>query len=265
MGNLRITLWDCGGQDTFMETYFETQREAIFRQAGVLIYVLTVKDDPRDSVDVTKDMSYFSRAMESLKRYSPNARVFCLIHKIDMVNTTERDNVMEEFQQQIKGMTEGPLRVSCYRTSIWDETLFEAWSQIVHDLIPDVEILDAQLKHLCTVCDAEEIVLFEKNTFLLILKACRRDYKDTHRFEKISNIVKQFKISCLRVGSEFTRFEVRNSNFYATIDKFLENSFIMVVTDPSTRPAATAANLWAARRHFMEIMKGGQIEFGIHL
>lgn len=39
-GSLQLNLWDCGGQDVFMENYFESQREHIFRNVSVLIYIL---------------------------------------------------------------------------------------------------------------------------------------------------------------------------------------------------------------------------------
>ena len=31
LGNLTLNLWDCGGQEAFMENYFASQRENIFR------------------------------------------------------------------------------------------------------------------------------------------------------------------------------------------------------------------------------------------
>jgi GTPase SAR1 family protein len=35
LGNLHLNLWDCGGQDVFMENYFESQRDHIFRNVAV--------------------------------------------------------------------------------------------------------------------------------------------------------------------------------------------------------------------------------------
>ena len=35
LGNLVLNLWDCGGQDAFMENYFESQRDQIFRSVEV--------------------------------------------------------------------------------------------------------------------------------------------------------------------------------------------------------------------------------------
>jgi hypothetical protein len=63
-----------------------------------------------------------------------------------------------------------PLRfhIKCFGTSIWDETLYRAWSQIVYSLIPNVQQLETQLGEFAEICGADEIVLFEKATFLVI-------------------------------------------------------------------------------------------------
>jgi len=65
LGNLTVNLWDCGGQDAFMENYFIHQKENIFRLlytdyiiycitdifsgASVLIYVLDIKSEKPDA------------------------------------------------------------------------------------------------------------------------------------------------------------------------------------------------------------------------
>jgi Ras-related GTP-binding protein A/B len=61
----------------------------------------------------------------------------------------------------------------CFATSIWDETLYRAWSQIVYSLIPNVEQLEAQLSEFSGICGADEIVLFEKATFLVVSHTSR--------------------------------------------------------------------------------------------
>ena len=37
LGNLVLNLWDCGGQEAFMENYFASQRDNIFRNVEVKI------------------------------------------------------------------------------------------------------------------------------------------------------------------------------------------------------------------------------------
>ncbi len=89
-----------------------------------------------------------------------------------------------------------PNKVVCFRTSIWDETLYKAWSSIVYSLIPNMKTLESHLQKFCEICEADEIVLFERATFLVISHSTRKSHRDDHRFEKISNIIKQFKLSC---------------------------------------------------------------------
>ena len=43
LGNLVLNLWDCGGQYRFYESYFDSQRDTIFRNVEVLIYVFSIE------------------------------------------------------------------------------------------------------------------------------------------------------------------------------------------------------------------------------
>lgn len=264
LGKLRLNLWDCGGQDVFMENYFESQKETIFQNAQVLIYVISVSDrrggaqhSGMGSQEMNKEMKYFCITMDSLREFSPTASVFVLIHKLDLVHETKREEVRKSYERDLVGAAKD-IDITCFGTSIWDETLFKAWSQIVSKLIPDIHQLDQHLGHICSVCEADEVVLFEKNTFLLISHSTRKVMQDTHRFEKISNIVKQFKLSCGKVKTGFRSFQVKNSVFAAVIEPFIAHSFIMVVvSDPSVPAAATQANLCAARSYFSELASQG--------
>jgi len=85
---------------------------------------------------------------------------------------------------------------SIFATSIWDETLYKAWSEIVQSLIPNLSNVQANLQKFCEICDCDEIVLFEKTTFLIIAHHESKKHKDKLRFERMSNIMKQFKLSC---------------------------------------------------------------------
>jgi hypothetical protein len=51
------------------------------------------------------------------------------------------------------------------------------------------------LDSFCEICDADEVVLFERTTILVIANAARVKHPDIHRFEKISSIIKQFNPS----------------------------------------------------------------------
>ena len=75
-------------QEAFMETYFTTQRDNVFRNVEVLIYVFDV-----ESREVEKDMHYYQSCLEAILQNSPDAKVFCLIHKMDLLPEDQRQMV----------------------------------------------------------------------------------------------------------------------------------------------------------------------------
>ncbi|KAK2573419.1 Ras-related GTP-binding protein A, partial [Acropora cervicornis] len=255
LGNLVLNLWDCGGQEAFMENYFTSQRDNIFRNVEVLIYVFDV-----ESRELEKDMHYYQTCLEAILQNSPDAKIFCLIHKMDLVQEDQRDT---------------PLDCTCFRTSIWDETLYKAWSSIVYQLIPNVTQLEQNLENFASIIDADEVISYCQ----------RKSHKDVHRFEKISNIIKQFKLSCSKFQSHFKSMEVRNSAFGAFIDVFTPNTYVMVIMSdssirkysalsfiflnmissnkfryfvspkPGMASAATQINICNARKHFEKLEK----------
>lgn len=250
LGNLVLNLWDCGGQEAFMENYFSSQRDHIFRNVEVLIYVFDI-----ESRELQKDLHYYRSCLEAILQNSKDAKIFCLIHKMDLVPEDQREQIFLQRETELKQVSI-PLKIQCFRTSIWDETLYKAWSSIVYSLIPNVQLLESHLGKFCQICEADEVVLFERATFLVISHATNKDHKDVHRFEKISNIVKQFKLSCSKSQAQFQCMEVKNSSFSAFIDEFTSNTYIMVVmSDSSIQSAATHINIRVARSHFEKIVQ----------
>lgn len=71
-----------------MENYFASQRDNIFRNVEVLIYVFDV-----ESRELDKDMHYYQTCLEAILQNSPEAKIFCLVHKMDLVQEDQRDAV----------------------------------------------------------------------------------------------------------------------------------------------------------------------------
>ncbi|XP_045471326.1 ras-related GTP-binding protein A isoform X1 [Harmonia axyridis] len=250
LGNLVLNLWDCGGQEAFMENYFASQRDNIFRNVEVLIYVFDV-----ESRELQKDIHYYQSCLEAILQNSPDAKLFCLIHKMDLVTEDQRDIIFKERETDLKELSR-PLQCTCFRTSIWDETLYRAWSNIVYMLIPNVKELENSLKQFASIVDADEVLLFERATFLVISHYQRKAHRDIHRFEKVSNIIKQFKLSCSKLAAQFQSMEVRNSAFAAYIDMFTSNTYVMVcMSDPQIPSEVTLINIRNARKHFEKLEK----------
>jgi len=248
LGNLVLNLWDCGGQEAFMENYFASQRDNIFKNVAVLIYVFDV-----ESRELEKDIHYYQSCLEAIWEHSREAKIFCLIHKMDLVQEDQRESIFLKRKAELTELSK-PLECTLFPTSIWDETLYKAWASIVYKLIPNVSALELNLKKFADILDADEVLLFERATFLVISQCQRKTHKDVHRVEKISNIIKQFKLSCSKLHAQFQSMEVRNSSFAAYIDSFTSNTYAMVVmSDPDIPSAATMINIRNARKYFEQL------------
>ena len=71
-----------------MENYITSMRESIFCNVEVLIYVFDV-----ESRELERDMRYYQSCLEALLQHSPDAKVFCLIHKMDLIHQDQQEVV----------------------------------------------------------------------------------------------------------------------------------------------------------------------------
>lgn len=90
----------------------------------VLIYVF----DVTSKVFNTHDMQQFELCLEALTELSAKTRIFCLIHKMDLLTEAIRNETFMQKKADIEAKINNRFEVMCFKTSIWDETLYRAWS-----------------------------------------------------------------------------------------------------------------------------------------
>jgi Ras-related GTP-binding protein A/B len=231
MGNLMLNLWDCGGwvdspvartnieydkieecaqpkmpcwsrprQDGFVENYLTHQRAHVFSSVAVLIFVFDI-----ESREFAADVISYSAIIRALSENSPGAAVFVLIHKMDLVQARLRQQLFDERADYIRQASEGFRdTVEFFPTSIWDQSLYKAWTQIIYFLIPNARGIEGLLRELAEVVDARELILYERTTCLMVTHVTRGvegQNPFTDRFERISSILKTHKQSMAYVPS----------------------------------------------------------------
>ena len=90
----------------------------------MLIYVFDVTSKDFNGHDMTQ----FENSLDALSELSPKTRIFCLIHKMDLLSESVRHNTFMDRRQDIINKIDGRFEVECFKTSIWDEKLYRAWS-----------------------------------------------------------------------------------------------------------------------------------------
>ena len=64
-----------------------------------------------ESRELEKDMHYYQSCLEAIIAFSPKAKVFCLVHKMDLIQEDQRDLMFEERESQLQKLSL-PLEVS---------------------------------------------------------------------------------------------------------------------------------------------------------
>jgi len=254
LDNLTLNLWDCGGQKKFLVNYFHSQKQQIFRGVKILIFVFDVESITNEA-NQSADIDEFETTVQNVEEFNPDARVFVLIHKMDLIPDEDLDQTVTSVTNLIDPHIPTSMQREFFTTSIWDESLFQAWSKIVRSLIPRLGPIKQALQQLCTICESDEIVIFEKHTFLVVCQAERKEMRDKHRLEKVSNVVKAFKLRCGHArGQTVDSIQVSNSLFQCVIMDFTKTTSIMVINSPSqTQDAAIISNLVATGKNFEKL------------
>jgi Ras-related GTP-binding protein A/B len=294
--NLFLNLWDCGGQHRYVSEYLSRQKEYIFRYVGVMLFVFDINSMSRDSYGAGGAMSgstsgggggggesgsantdwklpemlnYFKEAMRYIRQYSPKARVFVLLHKIDLIHKDIRQEIFDARKQEILNCIdpEDSAEIEFFGTSIWSDSLYLAYSSVVRSLVPHREVLVETVRDIAVACDAAEVALYERSTFLCLTHISRTTAKDGSsapqfvqgngelRTTEVSETVKHFKLSCMNNTTSLGGLSIATESFTAMLYPFTECTHVLVVSvDPTVNVELHKLNVNAARRRFQRFL-----------
>lgn len=246
-------------QDSFVESYLTNQRSHVFTSVAVLIFVFDIS-----SKEAAADLLGFSSTIRALHEFSPNSKVFVLMHKMDLVPTDQKPRQLQQRSADVRAtcIDEGFLdqQVEFWPTSIWDQSLYRAWTQVIYFLVPNASTIESMLRKLGELLDARELILYERTTCLVVTHItrgveARNPYGD--RFERMSSILKTHKHSMAKhtgtMASEvsFAEMQIKTGDFMFFITRLTENTNLAVVM-PGDEAAFNAAriNVQIARKEF---------------
>jgi len=253
MGNMVLNLLDCGGQDEFITQYLSSKKEAIFSNVEILTFVIEAETSA-NLKQKDDDLAYFEFCVKALNEYSKDSRIFVLINKMDLVASHRKSAVFEKRSKELMDRAQG-YEVKCFPTSIWEASLYKAWTEIVYTLITYMDILKKALTNFAEACNSDEVILFEKSTFLLTCHHTSKSNLDDQRFENISNIIKKFKLSCINTKSQFQSMIIKTKFFTAYLEEFTKSTYIMIIlTDSSVNQELIKLNIDLSKKNFENII-----------
>ncbi|MHA2362571.1 MAG: ADP-ribosylation factor-like protein [Candidatus Hodarchaeales archaeon] len=118
-------VFDCGGQEAYIEDFVGKKAEFIFSNVKALVWVVDVNNV--ENVSVSK--FYFDKAVKSLIKFSPDAVVYCLLHKVDLVIPNLVDQILESVKEYFKAPED--LEINYFSTSIFNQSVFTVFGNVM--------------------------------------------------------------------------------------------------------------------------------------
>jgi len=154
---VQFQIWDFPGQIDFFDPAFDS--ELIFGGCGALIFVIDAQDDYSEALNklhVTVSKAY---------KVNPNITFEVFIHKVDGITDDNKIECQRDIQQQamddLIDANLDDLHLSFYLTSIYDNSIFEAFSKVVQKLIPELATLENLLDILVSNSRIEKAFLVD--------------------------------------------------------------------------------------------------------
>lgn len=133
--------------------------EMIFRGTGALIYVIDAQDDYMEALTrlhITVSKAY---------KVNPEMNFEVFIHKVDGLSDDHKIETQRDIHQRANDdLTDAgleKLHLSFYLTSIYDHSIFEAFSKVVQKLIPQLPTLENLLNIFISNSGIEKAFLFD--------------------------------------------------------------------------------------------------------
>ncbi|CAG0887241.1 unnamed protein product [Darwinula stevensoni] len=154
---VQFQIWDFPGQIDFFDPTFDS--DMIFGGCGALVFVIDAQDDYMEA------LNRLHQTVTRAYKVNPSIRFEVFIHKVDGLSDDHKIETQRDIHQRANddlldaGMES--ISLSFYLTSIYDHSIFEAFSKVVQKLIPQLPTLEHLLNIFISNSGIEKAFLFD--------------------------------------------------------------------------------------------------------
>uniref|UniRef100_A0A8C2LBW5 Ras-related GTP-binding protein n=1 Tax=Cricetulus griseus TaxID=10029 RepID=A0A8C2LBW5_CRIGR len=154
---VNFQIWDFPGQIDFFDPTFDY--EMIFRGTGALIFVIDSQDDYMEA------LARLHLTVTRAYKVNTDINFEVFIHKVDGLSDDHKIETQRDIHQRANddladaGLEK--IHLSFYLTSIYDHSIFEAFSKVVQKLIPQLPTLENLLNIFISNSGIEKAFLFD--------------------------------------------------------------------------------------------------------
>lgn len=154
---VQFQIWDFPGQIDFFDPAFDS--DLIFGGCGALVFVVDAQDDYMEA------LAKLQMTVKKAYKVNPKITFEVFIHKVDGLSDEHKMEAQRDIRQratdELSDYGLGDIHLSFYLTSIYDHSIFEAFSKVVQKLIPQLATLENLLNILISNSGIEKAFLFD--------------------------------------------------------------------------------------------------------
>ncbi|KAH8858470.1 Ras-related GTP-binding protein D [Schistosoma japonicum] len=159
---IKFQIWDFPGHIDFCDETF--QSEAIFLASCAIIFIIDAQDDYHEA------LTRLHATLESAFRFNMSIKFEVFIHKVDCLSDDQKMDIQRDITQHVTSVLEDLLceqpsnsgiSIGFHLTTIYDHSIFEAFSKVVQKLIPYLEAFEHLLNIFITNSMVDKAFLFD--------------------------------------------------------------------------------------------------------
>ncbi len=159
-----LAVMELPGQLNYFEPSYDSEK--LFQSVGALVYVIDSQDEYLNA------LTNLAMIIEYAYKVNPEIHIEVLIHKVDGLSEdfrldTQRD-IMQRIGDELLDLGIEGVQVSFHLTSIFDHSIYEAFSRIVQKLIYELPSLENLLDNLVQHSKIEKSFLFDINSKIYV-------------------------------------------------------------------------------------------------
>ncbi|RCK62254.1 GTP-binding protein GTR2 [Candida viswanathii] len=159
-----LSVMELPGQLNYFEPNYDSER--LFSSVGALVYVIDSQDEYLNAI------TNLLMIIDYAYKVNPNINIEVLIHKIDGLSEDYRIDAQRDIMQrtgdELLDLGVEGVELSFYLTSIFNHSIYEAFSRIVQKLIPELPSLENMLDNLVEHSSIDKVFLFDVNSKIYV-------------------------------------------------------------------------------------------------
>jgi len=154
---IQFHIWDFPGQLNMFDSAFDS--ESIFGGCGAIVFVIDAQDSFDDSLESLR------QTLKNAIAINRNITFEIFVHKTDGLSEENKFLAMKKVRNMtmdfVKNDNLQGVQLSFHSTSIYDHSIFEAFSKVIQKLIPQLPTLESLLDSLVASCRIEKAFLVD--------------------------------------------------------------------------------------------------------